>query len=402
MKSFAIEQPVEIEVQVLGERLLYRTFRPGDEVNLLKQFKRPRDGSDLLQLICLLRELPEPDHLFSVGRKVLPEPLTEILALLYKNDFFFGRSGLDDTDQVRRRWFLDRLQQKIGELDPFFAAVEDGSVSDYQVKIGLPFKPSYRKDQAARFMLVDMTTFIDLQLLCLIESSRDRDAVRRCEVCGNFFIQKKYSHGGLCHLTHVDGVTCTEKRCRDNAAEKIAADPMLQLYRKIYKRNYMRCDRLLNHGQAGGPLSPGDDPLFSQWSDVIRVTRDSYRNKVLTPEEFSLSLQELDEQYRTLSRIHSTSLDGRFDERDAAKDAGTVEKSAENATEQVPKQIESANVGVPSPLLGVLPSPLPNLLANSLPNQLPDTLPNVLPETLPSISPNTPPNPEHFPYTPPG
>lgn len=133
--------------------------------------------------------------------------------------------------------------------------------------------------------------FENMMFLLYLEKNR----LHQCQECGRFFIRKKFQGGALCYYQDTDGYTCIEKRSRRNVLARKKAHPILEEYRRRYKKNYMRVDRMIQRDKLN--ILPAQYPPFRAWQEKAGAYRRAYIKGQIDDRAFTRaldSLQDLD------------------------------------------------------------------------------------------------------------
>lgn len=66
--------------------------------------------------------------------------------------------------------------------------------------------------------------------------------VKRCKLCGRYFVLTNKHNADFCDRIFKGHLTCKQVGAKKNHTENVAADPVLQVYQRIYKRYFARGD----------------------------------------------------------------------------------------------------------------------------------------------------------------
>ena len=252
----------------------------------LLRFSAENTGEDLLSFIHFSRELTGGENLFTAASALLPARLNALLFYFYLLYLDRPRGEASGPDAFQKKW--KDLMKKAEQIIAAFRRQQ--KAAGLQLKClpeASPLFPGLRL-----YLIESAADYVHFSLCCLLPQLA---ALSRCKVCGAYFLRSGQQKGELCAYEKRDGLSCTARRCRKNAAERLARDPLLQLYRKVYKRQYMRCERALDLAD-GRICSPGNYPPFRAWSRRAKAERKAYRAGLLDAESFREKLDALDRE----------------------------------------------------------------------------------------------------------
>lgn len=282
----------QIAVQDDGKYLHYAVRNKGSRRKTLLRFAAARSADDFLQLLQFADALRQGDALFALAEELLPQRLNYLLFYFYL--LALSEKKVENLDPAMfRQDFQRSMRQAKRRIE---SELRPGEALCLQLKLT---KAEASAAPAGRCFLIDsLEDYCELALYYLLPET---ERLCRCEVCGAYFLKNEMQKGELCAFVQADGRSCTERRCRENAAMRLKKDPLLRLYRRIYKRQYMRCERALDV-MNGLVQSPGDFAPFREWSARAMARRKAYREGQIAPEDFRRMLAELDKEitYRDL------------------------------------------------------------------------------------------------------
>lgn len=263
-----------------GKRLRLSICSLAFSEKTLLSFRSERSGRDFLTLLHFAEDLGPDEALFEAAEKRLPRRLCCLL--LY---FYASECGREKMSAEKELLFRRELEHSLAEgKNQLQRAVEEKSALPLQLKLH-PVSGVMTAEEHC-FLLYTLEDFCHLQLFYLLPEIRQ---IRSCEVCKAWFIPLPRQKGELCKYKKKSKKSCTELRCRKNAEESLRNDPLLSEYRRVYKRQYMRCERALDM-MDNGVLSPGNFAPFRQWSARARAGRKAYRAGQIGAEEFAVLL----------------------------------------------------------------------------------------------------------------
>jgi len=98
--------------------------------------------------------------------------------------------------------------------------------------------------------------------------------IKKCGLCGRYFILQSKHEAEFCDRIYRDNRTCKQVGAKKVFNERVAADPVLYEYQRIYKRYFAR-------GSMPFKKHPGSkfyNISFSEWSRIAYEMRQKYRN----------------------------------------------------------------------------------------------------------------------------
>lgn len=244
----------------------------------LFSFRQKKNGNALLYLLNFVKELQDGDPLFVWAEKLLPKRLSGLLFYIYLN--FSEREGNSPGEDR----FLEFLRADCRRIEELSQQALGGNFI-YQPKL------LFRSGSRSRLYLIETPEEMMDFFLYFYLPDLGRTSV--CKVCGAKFIPGPHQKGQLCAYEKRSGSSCTAMRCQENFQKQIDLDPLLRRYQKLYKRQYMRCERALEL-LCGGIKTPGDYAPFRSWSAKAGAERQAYRQGKLNAEEFAGALENLD------------------------------------------------------------------------------------------------------------
>ncbi|NCC83316.1 MAG: hypothetical protein EOM03_04205 [Clostridia bacterium] len=271
-----------------GTDLRYFVEAEAQYSRFLLTFTTQRNASDLLRLLQFLREADDEEDLFVLAEKLLPAHLHYMLFYLYLQAKAARVEVPFDPGS-----FLRLLRQKTSGFAGLLHRMTTADRAFYTMNLQLQVVPSEHGFGIRCLIIRNVEDYISSLSLYLLQHEQK---LKHCEVCGAYFLQERYQQGRLCAYSHREGLSCTEKRCRQNALDTLTADPLLMRCKKIYKRNYMRCERRLNASIRHRASTPGEDPHFQMWSRDITKLRKDYVEELISGAEFSRGLSLLEAQ----------------------------------------------------------------------------------------------------------
>ena len=101
--------------------------------------------------------------------------------------------------------------------------------------------------------------------------------VKKCGLCNRYFILQSKHETEFCDRIYRGKRTCKQVGAKKAFNERVAADPVLQEYQRIYKRYFARCA----NGNKPFEKYPGSkfyNISFSDWSKIANELRQQYCN----------------------------------------------------------------------------------------------------------------------------
>ncbi|HBH1542570.1 TPA: hypothetical protein KRM00_002056 [Clostridioides difficile] len=114
--------------------------------------------------------------------------------------------------------------------------------------------------------------------------------VRKCNLCGKYFILRNKHNTLFCNRIYKNNFTCKQIGNKELYINKLSKDPVLQKYEKIYKANYAKMQRDeakeihgLNNGIARNK--------FKNWSKKAQHLRKEYLAKKISGDDLVLHIK---------------------------------------------------------------------------------------------------------------
>lgn len=239
-------------------------------------------NKSFLAIIVFLKRLDYSTSIFQLAETVLIPEAQEILFFIYiaeskkKQDF--------DTS-----YFLELFKDYTKSLASEIKAVKNGKIRAKPYHLDLEYIDSQGTN--LKFQIRGIKSFIDSIIIFLW---RNRQRIRTCKVCGEYFLREKHLKGEICPYLDEKGTSCTEKLCKENQNIRIENDPLLQSYKKMYKKQYMRFERMINRHNPN--LSPSFVPSFQKWSLEAKNLRKQYVKQEIDENTFLESMSRLGEE----------------------------------------------------------------------------------------------------------
>ena len=101
--------------------------------------------------------------------------------------------------------------------------------------------------------------------------------VKKCGLCNRYFILQSKHETEFCDRIYRGNRTCKQVGAKKSFNERVAADPVLQEYQRIYKRYFARCANS-NKPFEKYPGSKFYNINFSEWSKIANELRQQYCN----------------------------------------------------------------------------------------------------------------------------
>lgn len=99
--------------------------------------------------------------------------------------------------------------------------------------------------------------------------------VRRCKNCGQYFVLKSHHHTYYCDREQENGRTCKQIGGKREYQNRLAADPILQEYGRIYKLRHAQMERDEQKERPADTISRAKKE-FLKWSKQAQTMRKSY------------------------------------------------------------------------------------------------------------------------------
>ena len=105
--------------------------------------------------------------------------------------------------------------------------------------------------------------------------------VKKCRLCNRYFILQNKHETEFCDRLYRGKRTCKQFGTKKSFNERVAADPVLREYQRIYKRYFARC------AYGDKPFEKYPDSKFynisfAEWSKLAAELRQKYRNGEIT------------------------------------------------------------------------------------------------------------------------
>lgn len=114
--------------------------------------------------------------------------------------------------------------------------------------------------------------------------------VKKCKLCSRYFILQTKHETDYCDRISKGKRTCKQVGAKKSYNERVAADPVLQKYQRVYKRYFART------ANGGNPFEKYPDSKFynisfSEWSKIAYELRCQYLNGEITEAELLNGIQ---------------------------------------------------------------------------------------------------------------
>lgn len=277
----------QIIVEDSGKALRYEVQTSGTDHVCMVSFTSDYEPGDILQLAHMNSLITEDRKFFEVAEEVLPHRLCVLLFYLY---LAYRYNLARDPDSLSM--FVDSFKS-LNESLPLKISnpSEMNGYVFYRFSL-LTIVPRPGKTGFC-YLVQTLGELYELLFYYLFPQLQD---VRTCAVCNSYFLPRAKQKGQLCGYPKTDGMSCTSRKCHLNAARQIQDDPLLQDYRRIYKRQYTRCERTLDR-MDGLIQSPRDYKPFHDWSVEATGARKAYRMGLINAEEFREILKKLEKGF---------------------------------------------------------------------------------------------------------
>ncbi|WP_227825180.1 MULTISPECIES: DUF6076 domain-containing protein [unclassified Clostridioides] len=113
--------------------------------------------------------------------------------------------------------------------------------------------------------------------------------VKKCNLCGKYFILKNKHNTLFCNRIYKDNFTCKQIGNKESYNNKVLKDSILKKYEKIYKANYAKMQRdeaKEMHGLNNGIARD----KFKNWSKKAQHLRKEYLAKKISGDELILHI----------------------------------------------------------------------------------------------------------------
>lgn len=175
---------------------------------------------------------------------------------------------------------------KGGKVD--FDAVD--SVADTNKKERLA-KTDKLKDKGANLtsytVLEDFSDFLYYEFTELLKQGL---TIRRCKNCGQYFVLKSKHQTYYCDRKQENGRTCKQIGNKKEYQNRIASDPVLQEYERIYKLHHAQMERDEQKESPTEKISRAKKE-FLKWSRQAQKMRRQYLDGSISTSEFRLWLE---------------------------------------------------------------------------------------------------------------
>lgn len=169
-----------------------------------------------------------------------------------------------------------------------FDAVD--SVTDTNKKEQLA-KTDKLRDKGANFtsytVLEDFSDFLYYEFTELLKQGL---TVRRCKNCGQYFVLKSKHQTYYCDRKQETGRSCKQIGNKKEYQNRIASDPALQEYERIYKLHHAQMERDEQKESPTEKISRAKN-VFLKWSKQAQKMRKQYLDGSITASEFQLWLE---------------------------------------------------------------------------------------------------------------
>jgi hypothetical protein len=121
-----------------------------------------------------------------------------------------------------------------------------------------------------------------------IELLKQGSNVKKCKLCGQYFILPNQHETYFCDRIHSEKRTCKQVGTRKDYSEKVANDPILQEYQRIYKRYYSRGKMPFEKNPNGKFYGMS----LKDWSALATKLRTRYNRGEIIGEELIVEISE--------------------------------------------------------------------------------------------------------------
>ncbi|HBF8040690.1 TPA: hypothetical protein UL242_002506 [Clostridioides difficile] len=123
--------------------------------------------------------------------------------------------------------------------------------------------------------------FYEFAEMCKLELK-----IKKCQLCGEFFILKSKHNAYYCNRIYENNLTCNQIGIKKTYKLKISNNPTLKEYERIYNAKYAKMKRdELKESSIGESKEE-----FMKWSKIAQKLRKQYINNEITKEDFLLRL----------------------------------------------------------------------------------------------------------------
>jgi hypothetical protein len=276
---------LSIEIRQEKDMYTYSIFYGLEEEESLFKVETTSPARNLLDIINFVDVFPANKDFFSLAEKQLGKTETLLLFSLFVTEGGSSEGyGVEDFALSIKKLthsFLEEIRK-----------VFSGQVRQRSFNICLMAQSNKESAGFSGLRSQGMKGFFEnMMFLLYLEKNR----LHQCQECGRFFIRKKFQGGALCYYQDTDGCTCIEKRSRRNVLARKKAHPILEEYRRRYKKNYMRVDRMIQRDKLN--ILPAQYPPFRAWQEKAGAYRRAYIKGQIDDRAFIRaldSLQDLD------------------------------------------------------------------------------------------------------------
>ena len=272
---------LSLEMQHENGTCTYRIFYGQDAKEALFRLESSDLGRNLLDMLNFIDLFPMNEAFFTLAEKYLDKTETVLLFCL-----FISEASRKENYRVKDfAAYIEELAK------PFLEEISKlywGRVSQRTFKLCFMLQTDKDSGGFTGLRSQDATNFFEnIMFLLYLEKNR----LHRCQECGRFFIRKKFQAGTLCYYQDRDGYTCIEKRSRRNVLARKKAHPILEEYRRRYKKNYMRVDRMIQRDKLN--ILPAQYPPFRAWQKEAGAYRKAYVKGRIDKAAFILALDSI-------------------------------------------------------------------------------------------------------------
>lgn len=148
------------------------------------------------------------------------------------------------------------------------------------------------KDNRAKIVTYTaLCDFADLLYFEFTELLKQGLQIRKCKLCGKYFVLRSRHRTLFCDRSYAGKRTCKQVGNKLEYDRKVASDPLLQEYERIYKLHHAQLDR---DAQKESPAEFGRAKnVFLKWSKQAQKRRKSYLSGKIDAREFQSWMEQL-------------------------------------------------------------------------------------------------------------
>lgn len=195
-----------------------------------KQFERCFD--ELFSVLILHRTFSFGVHLCldidNQTQYTMPEKFVGFVTQHERYNNFILKTGVKITPTYK------------GKLDyEMVKSINKKTITDTKVQLRAIHREQEGVSLASYTLLETLEELLYFEFIELLKQGLQ---VKKCKLCGRYFVLTNKHNADFCDRVYRGHRTCKQVGAKKNHTETVAADPVLQEYQRVYKRYYARGD----------------------------------------------------------------------------------------------------------------------------------------------------------------